>query len=82
MDMLNNRKRISNAPSLRIICGDWWETIALTYQERHILRSPLIVMWDFLDSQWTISRRIIKGRPFRVGLIVRINAYREEHPYE
>jgi hypothetical protein len=29
-----------------------------------------------------ISRRIIKGRPFGVGLIVRINAYREEHPYE
>jgi hypothetical protein len=28
------------------------------------------------------SRRIIKGRPLRVGLIVGINAYREEHPYE
>ena len=27
-----------------------------------------------------IVRRNIKGRPFQVGLIVRINAYRKEHP--
>ena len=27
------------------------------------------------------EKRIIKGRPFRVGLIVRINAYKKEHPH-
>jgi hypothetical protein len=28
------------------------------------------------------GKRIIKGRPFEVGLIVRINAYNKERPHE
>jgi hypothetical protein len=30
----------------------------------------------------TPGKRIIKGRPFEVGLIVRINAYNKERPHE
>jgi hypothetical protein len=33
-------------------------------------------------SHIPVRPRILKGRPFRVGLIVHINAYPEKHPYE
>ncbi len=33
-------------------------------------------------NRLTPEKRIIKGRPFQVGLIVRLYPYRKEHPYE
>jgi hypothetical protein len=45
-------------------------------------RQGVLGSWESGHSHIPVTRRNIKGRPFRVGLIVRINAYREEHPYE
>jgi hypothetical protein len=43
------------------------------------LDAPLL----FLPHNWPVSdKRIIRGRPFGVGLIVRIITYNKEHPHE